>query len=137
LNGKLSVSLGRTVCRDKKIKLCTGLNNISKYYSVFKFQAVWTTSYHTQFQFIRTKYQGEFSLVEGFKLAFLREIIYSSCQKIFLKCLLKRREDTFWGGKSESRVSAPFFASKTVNLCPSHKINANIGFLLIDWFTVE
>jgi hypothetical protein len=34
------------------------------------------------------KYQGEFSLVEGFKLAFLREIIYSSCQKIFLKCCL-------------------------------------------------
>jgi hypothetical protein len=28
--------------------------------------------------------------------------------------VLKRREDTFWGGKSESRVSAPFFASKTV-----------------------
>ena len=55
---------------------------------VFKFQAVWTTSYHTQFRFIRTKYQGQFSLVEGFKLAFLREIIYSSCQKIFLKCCL-------------------------------------------------
>jgi hypothetical protein len=33
---------------------------------VFKFQAVWTTSYHTQFRFIRTKYQGEFSLVEEF-----------------------------------------------------------------------
>jgi hypothetical protein len=28
--------------------------------------------------------------------------------------LKRRREDTFWGAKSESRVSAPFFASKTV-----------------------
>jgi hypothetical protein len=64
-----------------------GLNNIDRnkkksVYSgitlVFKFQAAWTTSYHTQFRFIQTKYQGEFSLVEGFKLAFLREIIYSS-----------------------------------------------------------
>jgi hypothetical protein len=55
---------------------------------VFTFQAVWTTSYHTQFRFLRTKYQGEFSLVEGFKLVFLREIIYSSCQKIFLKWCL-------------------------------------------------
>jgi hypothetical protein len=26
--------------------------------------------------------------------------------------VLKRREDTFWGAKSESRVSASFFASK-------------------------
>ena len=28
--------------------------------------------------------------------------------------LKRKREDTFWGAKSESRVSAPFFASKTV-----------------------
>jgi hypothetical protein len=28
--------------------------------------------------------------------------------------LKRRRENTFWGTKSESRVSAPFFASKTV-----------------------
>jgi hypothetical protein len=28
--------------------------------------------------------------------------------------LKRRREDTFWGAKSESRVSAPFFASSTV-----------------------
>jgi hypothetical protein len=28
--------------------------------------------------------------------------------------LKRRREDTFWGAKSESRVLAPFFASKTV-----------------------
>jgi hypothetical protein len=28
--------------------------------------------------------------------------------------LKRRREDTFWGAKSESRVSAPFYASKTV-----------------------
>ena len=28
--------------------------------------------------------------------------------------VLKRREDTFWGAKSESRVSAPFSTSKTV-----------------------
>jgi hypothetical protein len=30
--------------------------------------------------------------------------------------LKRRREDTFWGAKSESRVSAPFFASKTVRI---------------------
>jgi hypothetical protein len=66
---------------------------------VFKFQAVWTTSYHTQFRFIRTKYQGEFSLVEGFKLAFLREIIYSSCQKIFLKYCLPIFPDILRQGK--------------------------------------
>ena len=66
---------------------------------VFKFQAVWTTSYHTQFRFIRTKYQGEFSLVEGFKLAFLRGIIYSSCQKIFLKCWLPIFPDWLRQGK--------------------------------------
>jgi hypothetical protein len=28
--------------------------------------------------------------------------------------LKRRREDTFWGAKSESTVSAPFFASKRV-----------------------
>ena len=28
--------------------------------------------------------------------------------------LKRRRKDTFWGAKSESRVSAPFVASKTV-----------------------
>ena len=28
--------------------------------------------------------------------------------------VLKRREDTFWGAKSGSRVSAPFFVSNTV-----------------------
>jgi hypothetical protein len=28
-----------------------------------------------------------------------------------LSPLKRRREDTFWGAKSESRVSAPFFAS--------------------------
>jgi hypothetical protein len=28
--------------------------------------------------------------------------------------LKRRREDTFWGAKSESRVSAPFSASKSV-----------------------
>ena len=28
--------------------------------------------------------------------------------------LKRRREDTFWGVKSESRVSTPFFTSKTV-----------------------
>ena len=67
---------------------------------VFKFQAVWTTSYHNQFRFIRTKYQGEFSLVEGFKLAFLREIIYSSCQKIFLKCRLPIFPDWLRQGKN-------------------------------------
>ena len=66
---------------------------------IFKFQAVWTTSYHTQFRFIWTKYQGEFSLVEEFKLAFLREIIYSSCQKIFLKCCLPIFPDWLGQGK--------------------------------------
>jgi hypothetical protein len=54
---------------------------------------------HTQFRFIRTKYQGEFSLVEGFKVAFLREIIYSSCQKIFLKCCLPIFPDWLRQGK--------------------------------------
>ena len=29
-------------------------------------------------------------------------------------CIKKKKGDTFWGAKSESRVSAPFFASKTV-----------------------
>jgi hypothetical protein len=66
---------------------------------VFKFQAAWTTSCHTQFRFLRTKYQGEFSLVEGFKLAFLREIIYSSCQKIFLECCLPIFSDWLRQGK--------------------------------------
>jgi hypothetical protein len=41
---------------------------------------------------VKVEFRHLFSLqkrfVEGFKLAFLREIIYSSCQKIFLKCCL-------------------------------------------------
>jgi hypothetical protein len=82
------------------IQKCLGAINKRGITLVFKFQAVWTTSYHTQFRFIRTKYQGEFSLVEGFKLAFLREIIYSSCQKIFLKCCLPIFPDWLRQGKN-------------------------------------
>jgi hypothetical protein len=29
-------------------------------------------------------------------------------------CVKRRREDTFFAAQSESRISAPFFASKTV-----------------------
>ena len=56
--------------------------------------------------------------------------------------LKRRREDTFWGAKSESRVSAPFFANrnyssdslqKRFSFCSSHKINANI--VVFCWLT--
>jgi hypothetical protein len=43
-------------------------------------------------------------------------IIYTGARSyIFTEvCIKKKKGGHFWGAKSESRVSAPFFASKTV-----------------------
>jgi hypothetical protein len=60
--------------------------------------------------------------------------------------LKRRREDTFWGAKSESRVSAPFFANrnysadslqKRFSFCSSHKINANIVVFVAGTTTLD
>ena len=67
--------------------------------------------YLTKYQNLRIDFQAYLKNIPCKSYPHRGSQLYFHITRYVLK---RRREDTFWRAKGESRVSAPFFASKTV-----------------------